>query len=308
MKLSRQAISTIIFGLTCCVSSAIVRADVAKSNSKSTPTDAIVKSIKSFAAAFNAGDAKKLAAHFAEDGEYVDDAGTLFKGRVNIEEEFAAFFKVFPGANLAVDVEQLRFVGDSMAIEEGTAAVTDAANESVTLSRYTVVHVRKKNHWQIASARDHDSEPASNHDRLKSLEWLVADWIDESHESTIETSIRWSKDGNFLISQFRVSMTGVRVMSGTQRIGWDPQQQQIRSWIFDSEGGFGTGLWTETDAGWIVKSTAVLPDGSSGSGTSTYARTGTDSFRLTLSQRIVAGSPRDNVSVVVVRKPPVVQQ
>lgn len=308
MKLFRQAIWTIIFGLTCCVSSAIVRADVAKSNSKSTPTDAIVKSIKSFAAAFNAGDANKLAAHFAEDGEYVDDAGTLFKGRVNIEEEFAAFFKVFPGANLAVDVEQLRFVGDSMAIEEGTAAVTDAANESVTLSRYTVVHVRKKNHWQIASARDHDSEPASNHDRLKSLEWLVGDWIDESHESTIETSIRWSKDGNFLISQFRVSMTGVRVMSGTQRMGWDPQQQQIRSWIFDSEGGFGTGLWTETDAGWIVKSTAVLPDGSSGSGTSTYARTGTDSFRLTLSQRIVAGSPRDNVSVVVVRKPPVVQQ
>ena len=308
MKLSRQAISTIIFGLTCCVSSAIVRADVAKSNSKSTPTDAIVKSIKSFAAAFNAGDAKKLAAHFAEDGEYVDDAGTLFKGRVNIEEEFAAFFKVFPGANLAVDVEQLRFVGDSMAIEEGTAAVTDAANESVTLSRYTVVHVRKKNHWQIASARDHDSEPASNHDRLKSLEWLVGDWIDESHESTIETSIRWSKDGNFLISQFRVSMTGVRVMSGTQRIGWDPQQQQIRSWIFDSEGGFGSGLWTETDAGWIVKSTAVLPDGSSGSGTSTYARTGTDSFRLTLSQRIVAGSPRDNVSVVVARKPPVARR
>jgi len=310
MKSSRLLLSTIALGLTCCLTAAMTLAQENNptSSAKPTPTDAIVKSIHSFAAAFNAGDAKKLAAHFVEDGEYVDETGTLFKGRVNIEEEFAAFFKVFPGANLAVDVEQLRFVGDSMAIEEGTAAVTDAANESVTLSRYTVVHVRKKNHWQIASARDHDSEPASNHDRLKSLEWLVGDWIDESHESTIETSIRWSKDGNFLISQFRVSMTGVRVMSGTQRMGWDPQQQQIRSWIFDSEGGFGTGLWTETDAGWIVKSTAVLPDGSSGSGTSTYARTGTDSFRLTLSQRIVAGSPRDNVSVVVVRKPPVVQQ
>ena len=116
MKSSRQAISTIIFGLACCMFSVMVCADVARSNSKPSPTDAIVKSIKSFAAAFNAGDAKKLAAHFAEDGEYVDDAGTLFKGRANIEEEFAAFFKVLPGAHLAVDVEQLRFVGDSMEI------------------------------------------------------------------------------------------------------------------------------------------------------------------------------------------------
>lgn len=308
MKLSRLLLSTIALGLTCCLSSALIQAAESKPNAKPTPTDAIVKSIHSFAAAFNAGDAKKLAAHFVEDGEYVDDTGTLFKGRDAIASEFASFFKALPGTQIAIDVEDLRIVGDSLAIEEGTAAVTRAADESVTVSRYIVVHVRKQDRWQIASARDLDSKPASNHDRLKPLEWLIGDWVDESDDSTVETSIRWSDDGNFIITKFNVNVATVRVMSGTQRIGWDPQKQQIRSWIFDSEGGFGSALWTETSAGWIVKTTAVRPDGSSGSATSTYARTGKDSFRLTLSQRVVAGQPIPNVSIDVVRKPPAVTQ
>lgn len=264
----------------------------------------VTASIRSFAAAFNTADASKLAAHFAIDGEYVDDSGTLFKGREDIEAEFAAFFKAVPGSRLAIDVEDIRFVGNTMAIEEGTVAVTRGNDESVTVSRYIVVHVKDNDGWKIASARDLDSEPASNHDRLKALEWLIGDWVDESDESTVETSIRWSNDGNFILSRFNIDMAGVRVMSGTQRIGWDPQKQQIRSWVFDSEGGFGTGFWTGTEAGWIVKTTFVLPDGASGSATSTYARQGADAFRLTMSQRLVAGQPLPNVSVSVVRRPP----
>lgn len=282
---------------------------LAASSQESKPhesTDAVIKSIHSFAAAFNAGNAKKLADHFAEDGEYIDDSDTLFKGRENIEAEFAAFFKAIPGSELTIDVNDIRFVGNAMAIEEGTAAVTQGTSGSVTVSRYIVVHVRSKNRWQIASARDLDSEPASNHDRLKPLEWLIGDWVDQSDKSTVESSISWSEDGNYIISNFHVNVAGVRSMSGTQRIGWDPQKQQIRSWVFDSHGGFGSGLWTETDHGWVVKATAVLPDGSNGSGTSTYAKTGKDSFRLTLSQRIVAGNPQQNVSIDVVRRPPAV--
>ena len=234
----------------------------------------------------------------------MDDDGTLFKGRDDIEAEFAAFFKALPGTKLAVDVDDLRFVGDSMAIEEGTAAVTRAEDDSVTVSRYIVVHVRTKDRWQIASARDLDSEPASNHDRLKPLEWLIGDWVDESDESTVETSIRWSDDGNYIITKFNVNVASALVISGTQRIGWDPQKRQVRSWIFDSQGGFGTGFWTETEAGWIVKTTAVLPGGMNGNATATYASTGIDSFRMTLSQRIVAGQPLPNLSLDVVRRPP----
>ena len=97
-------------------------------------------------------------------------------------------------------------------------------------------------------------------------------------------------------------------MDGTQRIGWDPQKQHIRSWVFDSEGGFGEGVWTETTSGWIVKSTFVLPNGSSGSATATYARKREGAFRMTVSQRLVAGKPLANLAVDVVRRPPQIKR
>ena len=33
------------------------------------------------------------------------------------------------------------------------------------------------------------------------------------------------------------------MLTVTQRIGWDPVADHIRSWEFDSEGGFGEGKW-----------------------------------------------------------------
>ena len=50
-------------------------------------------------------------------------------------------------------------------------------------------------------------------------------------------------------------------MTVTQRIGWDPLTKQIKSWVFDSEGGYGDGLWTRKGNQWVIKSTGVLPDG-----------------------------------------------
>ena len=297
---------TLLCGLslsgTCPVSSA-------QDNSPADPrVNTIARSIRSFAAAFNAGNAGKLSSHFAEDGEYIDDNGTLFKGRENIRAEFAAFFKAVPGSQIAIDVNDIRFVGKSMAIEEGSARVTQGQDGAVNVSRYIVMYTLTGGDWQIASARDLDSRPAGHHARLKPLEWLIGDWIDERDESTVKTSIRWSEDGNYLLTRFHIDMAGTRVMSGTQRIGWDPQQQRIRSWTFDSEGGFGSGTWTGVETGWIVKSTFVLPDGSSASATSTYARQSPDAFRLTLSQRILSGRPQPNLSVDVVRRAPPVKR
>ena len=50
-------------------------------------------------------------------------------------------------------------------------------------------------------------------------------------------------------------------MTGTQRIGWDPRSEQIKSWEFDSEGGHGESLWARLGNQWVVKATSVLQDG-----------------------------------------------
>jgi len=67
-------------------------------------------------------------------------------------------------------------------------------------------------------------------------------------------------------------------------------------------------VWTETTSGWIVKSTFVLPNGSSGSATATYARKREGAFRMTVSQRLVAGKPLANLAVDVVRRPPQIKR
>jgi hypothetical protein len=46
-----------------------------------------------------------------------------------------------------------------------------------------------------------------------------------------------------------------------QVIGWDASAGKIRSWVFDSDGGFGEGTWTKKGNRWLVDANATLPDG-----------------------------------------------
>ena len=47
---------------------------------------------------------------------------------------------------------------------------------------------------------------------------------------------------------------------GWEVIGWDPAKQQIRSWIFDSNGGFGESTWAYDGEHWLIKAANVLPN------------------------------------------------
>jgi hypothetical protein len=94
-------------------------------------------------------------------------------------------------------------------------------------------------------------------------------------------------------------------MTGTQRIGWDPLAKKIRSWVFDSEGGFGEGVWTRDGKQWIVKRTGVTRDGKIASATTIITRT--SKHRMTWQQRdrIVGGEKTpDTGKIQITRKPP----
>lgn len=266
--------------------------------------DAITASIKSFQDAFNRHDAKSLAAHFSESGEYVNDAGIVFQSQSVIEKEFAAQFKVIPKSKIQLDVVDLRFVGNGLAIEEGTATVLPAEDAPAIISRYIVIHTREGKSWKMASARDLDSRPLSAHDHLMQLSWLVGEWIDESDRALGQTSFAWSENGNFLVSNFTITTRDGNEISGSQRIGWDPQKEQIRSWVFDSEGGFAEGFWTLIDGVWVVRLSGVRPDGDNGSATLSYTRDGEDRFEYHSSNRIVGDELTPPVSLTVVRRPP----
>ena len=96
---------------------------------------------------------------------------------------------------------------------------------------------------------------------LRDLEWLIGDWIDEGEDATIKTKCRWTRRGHFMTRTFSIEKEGEVVLEGTQVIAWDPIYQTIRSWMFDSEGGFSMGTWNQDGDHWNVKTAHTLATG-----------------------------------------------
>jgi hypothetical protein len=189
-----------------------------------------------------------------------------------------------------------------VAIEEGDARVTPAG-EAPAESTYMAVHVKRDGRWLLDSVRETELPArSSSYEHLKELEWLVGTWIDEDDDATVETTCQWARNNNFLTRSFKV-IVGERLdMEGTQVIGWDAAAGQIRSWVFDSDGGFAEGLWTRKDNRWVINSTGTLPDG--GKATSINILTYVDDDTLTwqTTGREVDGQILPNVDEVTIKR------
>ena len=223
---------------------------------------AIAGLVAAFTKAFDGGDAAAAAATFAEDALVVDEQGERIVGRAAIRAQLAASFADNPGSTITIKVDSLRFLGPDTAFEEGRTTITPAGPGAVPeITRFTVVYIKKNGQWLQSAVRDELSQDLGPHDRLKELEWLVGDWINESQDAIVSTSCKWTADGNFLIRDFTMKTHGQPVLSGSQRIGWDAVKHQFKTWIFDSEGGFGEGYWTRDGDRWLIKADGVRQDG-----------------------------------------------
>lgn len=261
--------------------------------------------VAAYVEAFNAKDAVELSRHWSESGVYVRPAdGERLVGRNAIEKEFRSAFEQRPDARLVVKVDTVRFVTDDVAIEEGTAEVT-SPGEAPSRSGYAAVHVKRNGQWQVDSIRETDlpaqEEAAAN--PLAELAWLVGEWADQSEGAAVQTSVSWTKNKTFLSYAFKVSAGDLDELECTQVIGWDPVQKTIRSWMFDSDGGFGAGVWTRTDERWQVEFKQVLADGRLASSTNVYDYVDNDTFTWQSVDRQVDGESLPDVGpVTVVRK------
>jgi uncharacterized protein (TIGR02246 family) len=265
----------------------------------------IRSNVDTFVKAYNARDAKTIAELFASDAQLVDEDGNSSHGRAGIEKVFAGIFADAPDGRIHVDVETLRFFGPTMAIETGRSKATSEPGDPPDLSRYTAVHVKTHDgKWQMAFVRDIEAPELPGYEQLQSLEWLVGDWVDESPDSVVKTSCKWSDNKNFLLQDAEIRMQGADTMHLSQRIGWDPLTRQVKSWLFDSAGGYGESYWTHDGDHWVVKATAVRKDGTTGSMTNTYTPNGKDAYTWRTTDRIVGGEVLPPVEVRVVRKPP----
>jgi uncharacterized protein (TIGR02246 family) len=262
---------------------------------------AIRAQVVSYVNAYNRGDAKAVAAHWSDSGQWQSPAGDLVEGRPAIEKQMQALFAAKSGAKIEVVDPKIRFVTSDVAIEEGTAHVL-ASGEPPSTSTYLAVHVKKNGKWLLDSV--HETEvPAPSasaaYEQLTDLEWMVGNWVDEGSEGSAQTTCRWSKNKSFLLRTFKVATPGGD-FEGTQVVGWDPVARSIRSWVFDSEGGFSQGAWVRRGDSWVVKSQGYLADGRQASSINTFTYVDENSFAWKALGREVEGESLPDIAEIKV--------
>lgn len=290
--------SGILLGLT-----AVVCVKTNAQDSKANAVTQVRALVEKRTEAFNAGKAEAVTAFFHSDCEYVDEFGTHYQGREEVTKLLVEYFSRFPGLSITNETESIRAVG-SVVFEEGTRKAT-TADGALSQVRYIAVHVQGTNGWQIVSLRDIDDSPMPTAGQmLQGLEWLIGDWINEGSDGRVNLVYRWSEDKNFILGDIEVRQEGVVTSKSQQRIGWDPTVGKPRSWLFDSDGGFGGGHWTQLDGRWVVHSSAVLPDGTHGSAMITMTPLSSDRFSIQGSNRLVGESQEQDFEIIVARTPP----
>ena len=263
----------------------------------------IEKSVASYVAAFNAQDAKALSAHWSPEGVYISRlSGSRVTGREALVAEFTALFEEVKDMRLEVATESIDFVSPNVAIEQGSATVV-RPKESPTMSTYSVVYVRRDGKWLIDRVSEKEVvEPPSHYEQLKCLEWMIGSWVDQDGEGTVATECHWARNNNFIIRSFNISIDGALDMAGMQVIGWDPARKQIRSWVFDSDGGFNEGVWQQQKQNWIVRCKATLPDGRVANSDSIMKPLDEDRFTWQQVNRFVDGEMLPNLEEVVIER------
>lgn len=297
--LSRTCLSLLLFGLFSHSTAVGQDAGAATADEPAVRQAAI-----RFVEAYNAHDAKALAELFGANARMEDENGEVIEGREAIQQAYMDDFEASPKSSISLAVDSLTFITPEVAVEEGAVEIFPDGETLTARSRYLAVHLKKDDAWRIISSRSVDREVISNYDELQDLEFLIGDWIDEGDDSVVVYKSSWDDNKAYLLSEFEVIENGVITMKGTQRIGWDSQAKTIRSWVFDSNGGFGEGLWQNVDGVWESRGTGVSSDGQNSTAIRTYTPVDHDHIVVSTRDHVVDGEKLPDLEITLARRPP----
>jgi uncharacterized protein (TIGR02246 family) len=257
-----------------------------------------------FVAAFNARDAKAVAALWTDDAEYIDDSGNRFAGRDAIEKGYAAFFAEKPQAEIRIMIDSLRLLSDQAAIEDGRAVLDPAPAGAPGISKYTAVHVKLDGKWLMASVRDTWLETSSAYQNIAALEWLIGTWVAEEHGTKTESVCRWVGNKSFLERHYTTTHADGTKATGVQLIGWNPEQGHVQSWSFSPDGGHAVGIWSPQQDGWTAEMRGVTGEGTSTTAVNVLARLDEDAYVWRSVQRTAGGMVLPDSDEVIWKRRP----
>lgn len=131
---------------------------------------------------------------------------------------------------------------------------------------------------------------------------MAGEWVDQESKGRVRMTCRWGPERTFLIQEFTVKQAGGKDLVVTQYVGYDAAEEQLRSWMFDSSGGFSGGWWTREGNTWTAVSDGVLPDGETATAVMRVQYLDENRFLYTSKDRQVDEQPLPDLSITFVRR------
>ena len=307
-KMKATSLAVTAMAMACSVVTASVAADNSSPGAQNIQQVAIQSSLEYQAAedqfrkyqeAYDRGDAKALVNFYADDIDYIDQDGVETKGRGEMEKLFTEYFQASPGAKIAITIEELKQLTPDVQVDRGVATVTSTSGLANS-TRYVAVLAKKNDGWKICQLTETAALAPTASTQLDALKWLIGNWENKDADQTVESKVEWAGDKNFLVRTFKVR--GEAETDGWEIVGWDPDRQQIRSWIFDSNGGFGESSWSYDNGHWLIRASNVLPDGSRSTAENVLTKVDDIQFTWESQNRTLDGESQPPVPKVVVHR------
>jgi uncharacterized protein (TIGR02246 family) len=263
--------------------------------------DSIRRSAEEFTEAYDRGDADAVAAQWTDDGEY-KIGHEVVKSRAAIAALYKEFFKAHPGSKMKVKIGSIRVIAPTVAIEEGTASVSESANGPPSATDYTALHVKQGDKWLMMMVRDSETPTVQFDKDLKEIEWMVGEWNAVSAEAKISLKCEWIANKNFLRLEINVHGDKGDLPGGVQVIGRNPQSGEIVSWFFSANGGFGTGVWHRDGKRWYIQTEGVSADGTPTVATNILYRADDNVVSWQSTRRFLGDVPLPDVKEFVIER------
>ena len=271
---------------------------------KEEASQAIAKEIESYVAAFNAKDTAKLLSHWTSRGVHSNETtGAVSIGHEAMKKRFTELFAKFDDLKLEVKTDEIEFIGPSVAIEHGVATVTQASSGNQEKTEYSAVFVFRDDRWWLDRISDNlVLERQTHQEHLQQLDWAIGTWVNQTDGVTIEFECKWTQDNNHISRAYRVIEGDNVEHTGLQIIGWDAKNKNIRSWLFDSDGGFVEGTWKKDGDNWLITSKGILPDGGEGTAVNVVRVIDEDQIGYRKTKQVIDGVEIPDSEEIVIQR------
>jgi uncharacterized protein (TIGR02246 family) len=258
---------------------------------------AIRAATKAYFEAVAKGDSKAVAEFWMKDGDFIDDHGDVHPAS-ELATEVAHSAGAAKRSETRVTASKVRLLTADVAVDDGTSQTVSLDDELAAPIRghFHATWVKRDGQWRLASLCETAASP-DNEPRLSDLDWMVGRWTSDNEGITIDVNVQWNSTRTFLLRDTKATREGNTLFSGSQRIGWDPLTRKLKSWSFESDGGYGEATWVKDGESLVGQNISVMPDGRQISATTIITRDGNDVFTRKVIAAKVDGEPMPDQQV-----------